>query len=720
MNRRELPNIPARLAAAGVVLLLLLTAGLTAVSGSLMVPSEDPAAVLTATSTPGFRQYLPLMVQIGYPGIALNDAWTSDILDVRQQAFPNSGGLKYHASGANLFGVPVKVNLAWSQSGPCGASTVYTDTFTVNPGPWEHSFISLIPDCIGLFTPTVQVTYTTYTAKLPTRFVVNSPSTVLVANNQGFDRCMFPTVAQMQTWWNKSPYWVFNLYLGGSAFGCRNTPLDALWVHQVALQGWNFILTWVGPQAPCTTFNSRMDYNPAISYTQGRSEADLAADASARLGFFGDAVIYYDVEGYSSSNASCRAAVSAFMRGWAERLHERSLKAGGYGGACSSSVKDWANNDPIPDDVWLAHWSTPAVYSPTVTVWNAPCVSNSLWANHQRIKQYAGGHTETYGGVGLIIDSNVLDGQVTNLFGANPPAASSPSPVPVTVTGPQVQAASLLTPAQGWALVAGRLLWTEDGGGSWRDISPAALDRGRILGAAFRAPGDGWMAVQSPAGNQPVALQVLRTQDGVTWQAVPFPQLPAEEAGSIESAYFDLRDGSSASLVLKLQSSSSFSLGRLFVTGDGGQTWQERTIPLGEPVKFQDALHGWTAGGPTGEALYRTDDGGFTWRPESAQSLARASSLAVSPLASLAAGGGSLALLPAALPAAGVLPEGAVASNFLDAQHGWVLAQESACQGVKQAVGVAALPGQEPFRCEVISRLLATDDGGVTWREINP
>jgi photosystem II stability/assembly factor-like uncharacterized protein len=347
-------------------------------------------------------------------------------------------------------------------------------------------------------------------------------------------------------------------------------------------------------------------------------------------------------------------------------------------------------------------------------VWDAPCVSNGLWNSHQRIKQYAGGHNEAWGGVTLNIDSNVLDGEVTSLLGTSVPASNISSSVPVAINGPRVQAAGLLSSTQGWALVDGRLLWTEDGGAGWRDISPAAFDSYRVLGVSFRSPGEGWMAVQPLSGSQPSALQILRTQDGVDWKTEPFPPVTAEEAGSIAAAYFDLREGRSAALVLKLQSGSSFSLGRFFVTGDGGQTWEERTIPLGEPVKFLDELHGWTAGGPTGKALYRTDDGGLTWKLESAQELARLSPLAISPVGGLAFGSGSPTLLPQALQAVGNIPEGAVALNVLDAQHSWALVQESACQGVKQAAG------QEPFRCQVTYRLLATDDGGSTWREINP
>ena len=50
-------------------------------------------------------------------------------------------------------------------------------------------------------------------------------------------------------------------------------------------------------------------------------------------------------------------------------------------------------------------------------MWGISCLSDGLWTNHQRIRQYAGGHNETWGGVTLNIDSNVSDGVVAALAG---------------------------------------------------------------------------------------------------------------------------------------------------------------------------------------------------------------------------------------------------------------------------------------------------------------
>ncbi len=71
---------------------------------------------------------------------------------------------------------------------------------------------------------------------------------------QGVDICEIPSLSKLQTWWSNSPYTAVNLYIGGSARACANVNLSKAFLVQLHLQGWKFIPTWVGPQAPCTGF----------------------------------------------------------------------------------------------------------------------------------------------------------------------------------------------------------------------------------------------------------------------------------------------------------------------------------------------------------------------------------------------------------------------------------------------------------------------------------
>jgi len=69
--------------------------------------------------------------------------------------------------------------------------------------------------------------------------------------------------------------------------------------------------------------------------------------------------------------------------------------------------------------IWPARWYHnlgSGTYDPTANVWNlGSCIPDAAWSNHQRVRQYEGDHNETWGGLTLAIDSDVLDGVVAIL-----------------------------------------------------------------------------------------------------------------------------------------------------------------------------------------------------------------------------------------------------------------------------------------------------------------
>ena len=256
----------------------------------------------------------------------------------------------------------------------------------------------------------------------------------------GFDICQIASLSTMQTWWTRSPYNAVNLYIGGSARACSNSVLSASYLSQLNSQGWRFIPTWVGPQASCSFYSSRMSSNVVTAYNQGIAEADKALNVAVTLGLAGadksGTVIYYDLEAYDTSNSDCRAAANAFISGWVGRMQAFGNLGAVYGASCGSAPTDWNSIANVPDALWVANWYGNAgsvSFDKTATVWDAYCLSNSLWSNHQRLRQYAGGHDETWGGLSLNIDSNVLDGPVTvpngtaNLAAPSQPALRSPA-----------------------------------------------------------------------------------------------------------------------------------------------------------------------------------------------------------------------------------------------------------------------------------------------------
>lgn len=245
----------------------------------------------------------------------------------------------------------------------------------------------------------------------------------VISLDYGFDKCAAGTTAQMQTWWDHSPYKDANIYFGGAARACSQVNLTASWVATVFDQGWRLIPTWVGPQAPCTRFIRRFNSDPAEARTDALAEADAAVAAAAALGLGVGTPLYYDIEYYDENDGSCSAAVREFVSAWTERVNDHGYLAGAYGNA-RNVQNDWIPGviaNP-PDAVWLTPWvcgrTTSCDWTPSV--FGVPGLDDEYWANYQRIRQYWGPHTETYGGVTFEIDADYANGPVVG-------AATSPS-----------------------------------------------------------------------------------------------------------------------------------------------------------------------------------------------------------------------------------------------------------------------------------------------------
>ncbi len=232
-----------------------------------------------------------------------------------------------------------------------------------------------------------------------------------ISLNRGFDKCTAATAAQMQTWWNNSPFYDSNIYISGRNRGCTQPQLTAAWVNSVSAMGWGLIPTIVGYQAPCSvsTTSAKHSNDPATAETQGRGEADIAVTDANNLGLTAGTVLYYDMERYdeTTSTAGCRVAVNAFLKGWTERLHERGYISGTYGSPFNAQA-DWINLPETSrmDAVWLARWNN------VMSVYGVAPLPDNFWTNHQRIHQWVGPRDETWGGVKFNIDNNISDAPV--------------------------------------------------------------------------------------------------------------------------------------------------------------------------------------------------------------------------------------------------------------------------------------------------------------------
>ncbi|WP_369148585.1 glycoside hydrolase domain-containing protein [Streptomyces sp. R44] len=268
---------------------------------------------------------------------------------------------------------------------------------------------------------------------------------------KGFDTCAAPSQAAMNAWQAGSPYSAVGVYISGSFRGCAQPNLTASWVTGQTGNGWRLIPIDVGRQAPCTSFSLRMSSDPATAKSQGVTAAAAALTAAANLGIPAGSAVYSDIEGYAST-ASCKAAVLSYLSGWTERLHSGGYLSGFYSSA-SSGIKDAASEYGDSaytrvDHIFYGWWNGAADTN------TGSYVPSTYWAGHQRVHQYAGEVSESYGGYSINIDRDYLDVGTgtppaptctgTNLDFTTYPTVQSGS------TGDQVKAAQCLLKAAGY------------------------------------------------------------------------------------------------------------------------------------------------------------------------------------------------------------------------------------------------------------------------------
>ena len=194
--------------------------------------------------------------------------------------------------------------------------------------------------------------------------------------------------------------------------------------------------------------------------------------------------------------------------------------------------------------------------------------------------------------------------------------AQAAEPLPTKMQ--KVQAMHLVTQNTGW--VAGRknLMLTQDAGQHWTDITPPAKTVGNIKSVFFLNTTEGWVASSFTGTTIQVSpsFAISRTSDaGATWTTELLTD--SFEAGSTPIS-LDFVDTLHGWLMLRAPSGSNFSRGVLLATTDGGTSWKTLpTPPIGGEVRFTSSSIGWIAGGPAGNQLYVTRDGGQSWQQQS-------------------------------------------------------------------------------------------------------
>ena len=249
----------------------------------------------------------------------------------------------------------------------------------------------------------------------------------------GFDQCVTPAQAEMDTWLRTSPYWAVGIYIAGDSRYCgddKQVNLTPEWVDTQLRNGWRLIPITVGPQASCAgRYQDEVRISPdptndyATARTQGRLEAEETVRRAQALGIVEGSTLWYDIEAYDIDRTRCRESALAFLSAWTDALHKLDYVSGVYSSAASgiNALDDARALEPgrytMPDRLWIADWidekyrkpptATPPSLSPYE--WDAnEWLRSDGWMPNNRMRQYMGGHDETYGGVKINIDSNYL------------------------------------------------------------------------------------------------------------------------------------------------------------------------------------------------------------------------------------------------------------------------------------------------------------------------
>ncbi|MER7557865.1 glycoside hydrolase domain-containing protein [Nocardioides sp. NPDC126508] len=235
----------------------------------------------------------------------------------------------------------------------------------------------------------------------------------------GFDQCQAPSQTAMDQWWKDSNFTGVGIYIAGRSRGCRvQTYLSATWVRTQQARGWRLLPVTLGPQASCNPRYPRygddptIDPDPADGYVAARrqaiNEANAAVAAAQGYGIAAGSTMFYDLEGFDITNQACRESAMWFISAWSYRIKVLGYRSAMYSSAASGikAIYDVRRAQPsgftYPSDLWIADWDGKASTSTTY-------IPDTVWSDHDRVKQYRGGHDETHGGVTINIDTDYLD-----------------------------------------------------------------------------------------------------------------------------------------------------------------------------------------------------------------------------------------------------------------------------------------------------------------------
>jgi photosystem II stability/assembly factor-like uncharacterized protein len=311
--------------------------------------------------------------------------------------------------------------------------------------------------------------------------------------------------------------------------------------------------------------------------------------------------------------------------------------------------------------------------------------------------------------------------------GSNPNAGSNPGGTTSSSSG-TVQPLSMIrmfSPSNGWALATHAVLFTTDGGKSWKDVTPPQVTITPDATADFYSTNLAWVAL--PPVNQ--IIHIYSTiNEGKSWTPSSF----GVNAGTTTASQLFFVDPQHGWLLSPEAVQNGAEAVVIYRTTDGGKTWREvsaarpdnppnaaNVLPFNgdkQGISFVNASTGWVAGTvPKADTvwLYVTHDGGSTWKQ---QSLSLPSNVK----------GAQITTLPPRFfsPGDGILPvlflasDGARTVDFYQTTDGGATWKSTSTLSLSAVISSFINLNQGWATDD--TNLYMTEDGGHTWTQLNP
>jgi photosystem II stability/assembly factor-like uncharacterized protein len=306
------------------------------------------------------------------------------------------------------------------------------------------------------------------------------------------------------------------------------------------------------------------------------------------------------------------------------------------------------------------------------------------------------------------------------------PVTSSPSPTPSPTTtpaagqqplaGPQVIDAELFAGGHGYVRTQHSLLWTDNLGATWRNVTPPGLTQTQLqtAGIAVQPDGHEWVAVAPKAGSSTVTL-LRRASTSQTWTSTSIPLGPltiSSDASVTTSLSFA---GADNGWLLVGEQITHTGFGELLRTTDGGASWTlqagQSTLPAVGTIHFLTGQVGYLDALMTG-TWWVTRDAGQSWTRLQLPTPAAKKSDAVNIISAPTAAGDSIVLAASFTTPTQGNDDGVGIYRSTDGGATWTVQQLASETPTEQYNFAAALDGSS----YVLLRSQPTQEfGAFTW-----